>query len=127
MREPVLSPMALCARKNPIPGAPCATPSASEKIDKPRTAKGKSQLAADKSQNGKRRMAYRDKRDLELLPSKIEMLEAEIGKLHAAIAEPRFYSRPANEIAREQINLKELTQQLAAAYKRWEELELLAD
>jgi ATP-binding cassette subfamily F protein uup len=100
---------------------------ASEKVDKPKPAKGKSQPATDKSQNGKRRMPYREKRDLELLPSKIETLETEIGKLHATIADPKFYSRPANEIAREQINLKELTQQLAAAYKRWEELESLGD
>jgi ATP-binding cassette subfamily F protein uup len=104
-----------------------SAPTASDKVDKSRPAKGKSQPAAEKSPNGKRRLAYREKRDLELLPSKIETLEAEIGKLHATIAEPKFYSRPANEIAREQINLKELTQQLAAAYKRWEELESLVN
>jgi ATP-binding cassette subfamily F protein uup len=100
---------------------------ASEKTAKPAPTPSKPQASSVKKQTGKRRLAYGEKRDLESLPAKIETLEAEIGKLHAIMAEPKFYSRPANEIAREQMNLKELTQQLAAAYRRWEELEAIAD
>jgi ATP-binding cassette subfamily F protein uup len=97
------------------------------KGDKPTPAKSRPQPTSNKSQSAKRRLAYHEKRDLELLPRKIETLEAEIGKLHAIMADPKFYSRPSSEIAREQMNLKELTQQLTAAFQRWEELEAFAD
>jgi ATP-binding cassette subfamily F protein uup len=103
-----------------------------EPVDQPRPlkpagAKSKPQPSADKLHTGKRRLAYHEKRDLELLPAKIESLEAEISKLHAILADPKFYTRPANEIAGEQLNLKELSQQLNAAYQRWEELESVAE
>jgi ATP-binding cassette subfamily F protein uup len=97
------------------------------KGDKPTLAKCRPQATSNKTQSSKRRLAYHEKRDLESLPRKIETLETEIGKLHATMADPKFYSRPSNEIAREQKNLKNLTQQLTAAFQRWEELESLAD
>jgi ATP-binding cassette subfamily F protein uup len=100
---------------------------AAAKFDKPTPAKSRPQATSNKSQSAKRRLAYHEKRDLESLPQKIEKLETEIGKLHATMADPKFYTRPSNEIAREQLNLKELTQQLTAAFQRWEELEALAD
>jgi ATP-binding cassette subfamily F protein uup len=97
------------------------------KASKASGGKSRPQPTPSKPQTGKRRLAYHEKRDLESLPSKIETLEKEIGKLHEAMADPKFYSRPSNEIAREQLNLNELTQQLAAAFQRWEELEALVD
>jgi ABC transport system ATP-binding/permease protein len=75
----------------------------------------------------KRRLAYNEKRELESLPSTIETLDAEIAELHEVMARPEFYKQSPIEIARQQARLKELSQQLAAAYKRWEELETLAD
>src|SRR5882757_7478570 len=97
------------------------------KGDKSVSGKSRPQPTSNKAQSAKRRLAYHEKRDLESLPRKIETLEAEIGKLHAIMADPKFYSRPSSEIAREQKNLKELTQQLTAAFQRWEELEALTD
>jgi ATP-binding cassette subfamily F protein uup len=107
-------------RQRPEPAEP-------SKPAKSTSTKNKTQPAADKPQTGKRRLAYHEKRDLELLPAKIESLEAEINKLHAILADPKFYTRPSAEIAREQLNLKELGQRLNAAYERWEELESLAE
>src|SRR4051794_1956808 len=46
---------------------------------------------------GKKRLAYREKRDLELLPGKIENMEAEIAKLHTAMAQPEYFSQPPAE------------------------------
>jgi ABC transport system ATP-binding/permease protein len=43
------------------------------------------------------------------------------------VSQPEFYKQPASEIARKQTQLKQLEEQLAAAYGRWEELEQLAD
>jgi ATP-binding cassette subfamily F protein uup len=97
------------------------------KVDKSSSAKSRPQATSNKAQSGKRRLAYHEKRDLESLPQKIESLETEIGKLHTTMADPKFYSRPSSEIAREQKSLKELSQQLAETFQRWEELEALAD
>jgi len=57
------------------------------------------------------------------LPQQIEQLEAEIGELHQAMAEPAFYQQPAETIAATQQQLKQRETALAAAYARWETLE----
>ncbi|MCH2594973.1 MAG: ATP-binding cassette domain-containing protein [Pirellulales bacterium] len=79
------------------------------------------------STSNKRKLSYKDKRELEMLPAKIEMLEAETSKLHQAMAVPEYYKRPPEQIATEQKRLKEIEQQLSDSYQRWEELEESAD
>jgi ATP-binding cassette subfamily F protein uup len=79
------------------------------------------------SASSKRRLAYHEKRELELLPARIEEIDAELAELHAVMAQPEFYMQPATEIASKQLRLRELEQQSAAAYQRWEELEQIAD
>jgi ATP-binding cassette subfamily F protein uup len=82
---------------------------------------------AAKRQPDKPRLAYKDKRELESLPSKIETLDAQIAELHELMANADFFRRPPAEIARQSTLLNELEQQLRDAYTRWEELEKLAD
>jgi ATP-binding cassette subfamily F protein uup len=81
----------------------------------------------DELRPNKRRLAYHEKRELETLPATIEELDAKIEELHCVVAQPDFYKQPSIEVARQQALLKNLHQQLAAAYERWEELERLAD
>jgi ATP-binding cassette subfamily F protein uup len=81
----------------------------------------------DEPQSRKRRLSYQEKRELESLPAKIESLDAELAELHANMAQPKFYKQHPSEIAREQDRLKDLQKQLAAAYQRWEELEMPAE
>jgi ABC transport system ATP-binding/permease protein len=95
--------------------------------DKPAPTKEKLQSSSDRPQTNKRRLAFREKRELESLPATIEALDAEIAELHATMAKPEFYKQHSSEIARERAHLKELEQQLAAVYRRWEELEHLED
>ena len=47
----------------------------------------------------------------------------DIAAIHELMAQPEFYQKPGDEIAAQQAKLKELDEQLAAAYERWEELE----
>jgi ATP-binding cassette subfamily F protein uup len=75
----------------------------------------------------RRRLSYREQQELKQLPASIEELESAIAALHEALAEPDFYTRPGEEIARETARLKQLDDQLAAAYMRWEALEERAD
>jgi ATP-binding cassette subfamily F protein uup len=89
--------------------------------------KVKPQPDMDQQTSRKRRLAYHEKRELESLPAKIESLDAEIAELHLVVSQPEFYKQASSEIARKQTQLKQLEEQLAAAYHRWEELEQLAD
>jgi ABC transport system ATP-binding/permease protein len=74
---------------------------------------------------GPRKLSFKERRDLETLPMAIEEFEAEIAELHRQMAEPQYYQQPGERIAAEQLRLKQLEEQLAAAYQRWEELEPL--
>jgi ABC transport system ATP-binding/permease protein len=65
------------------------------------------------------------KRELAELPLKIEKLEADIHALAAAMADPSFYQQDSAEITRMVNQLKEMQDELAQAYHRWEELEKL--
>ncbi|ADH87090.1 ATP-binding cassette domain-containing protein [Desulfurivibrio alkaliphilus] len=68
-------------------------------------------------------LSFTEKHELAELPAKLEALEAEQEELSAALAEPDFYRRPAEEITDHQQRLQALQEKLEAAYQRWEELE----
>ena len=68
-------------------------------------------------------MTYKEQRELEALPQRIEALEAELGQLHQRMADPAFYRKAPAEIIRVKSRLQSLQSELAEAYRRWEELE----
>ncbi|MDF2867388.1 MAG: transporter ATPase [Gammaproteobacteria bacterium] len=70
-----------------------------------------------------RKLSFKDKRELEELPKRLEQLETEQQQLLQQIADPNFYKKSADEITKANNRLTELEQQVAALYKRWEELE----
>jgi ATP-binding cassette subfamily F protein uup len=77
-----------------------------------------------------RRLSYKEQRELEAqkqeladLPARIEALEAEQHRLTEAMSSPAFYQRDPAEITRAANHQKELEDELARAYQRWEELE----
>jgi ABC transport system ATP-binding/permease protein len=70
-----------------------------------------------------RRLTYKEQRELEALPERIETLEAELGELHQLTADPGFYRKPPAEIVRVKGRLDALEKEVASAYRRWEELE----
>jgi ATP-binding cassette subfamily F protein uup len=91
-----------------------------------------SPAAAAPVETGPKRMTYKEQRALEALrqelaglPGRIEALEAEQHRLSAAMSDPAFYQRDSSEIAATVSHLKELEEELAQAYQRWEELENL--
>ena len=75
------------------------------------------------AQPTKRKLAYKEKRELETLPKTIEQLESAAAELHQVMAEPEFYKKPSEQIAARQAKLNEIEQKLAVAYARWEDLE----
>ena len=68
-------------------------------------------------------MTYKEQRELEALPQRIEALEAELGELHQLTADPAFYRKTPAEIIRVKGRLESLQSEVAEAYRRWEELD----
>ncbi|HBV65532.1 MAG TPA: ABC transporter ATP-binding protein [Rhodopirellula sp.] len=86
-------------------------------IDKTKTEKVKAASAEIK------KLSYKQKRELEQLPGKIEEMELAIAALHQAMAATDYYQKPADAIAAEAAQLKQLEGELAEAYSRWEQLD----
>ncbi|WP_448135696.1 ATP-binding cassette domain-containing protein [Stenotrophomonas rhizophila] len=71
----------------------------------------------------KRKLSYKDARELEQLPLKIETLEKDVEGLTAAMNDPAFYQRSAADMAAHNAKLAKVQAELDAAYARWEELD----
>lgn len=76
-----------------------------------------------KSKTKSSKLSYKDQRELDNLPKRIEELDAELASAHAAVADPAFYQQDGAAIAEANKRLQELEQELEQAYARWEELE----
>ena len=70
-----------------------------------------------------RKLSYKDKRELEQLPGRIESLEAKIASMHERMGDPKYYQQDRQKIASDAVQLKEFEQQLEQAYALWEKLE----
>jgi ATP-binding cassette subfamily F protein uup len=70
-----------------------------------------------------RKLTYKEQRELEALPGKIEALEAEQSELHARMGDGDFYRQSSDEITGTMKRLESLEQELEASYLRWQELE----
>ncbi len=81
-----------------------------EKKHKPRSQKPK-------------KLSYKEQKELESLPLRIEELETEQAKLHEEMIRPAFYKQDAAEIAKVADRTKQIEEELTTAYARWEQLE----
>ena len=73
--------------------------------------------------DGPRKLSYKEERELETLPERIEALEAEQTELHAGMADPAFYQKDGAVIARAKERLETIEEELLHAYARWEALD----
>ncbi|WP_242107930.1 ATP-binding cassette domain-containing protein [Luteimonas aquatica] len=71
----------------------------------------------------KRKLSYKDARELEQLPARIEALEARLAALTGAMQEPGYYERDHAAVAAQTAELSQTQDELDAAYARWEFLE----
>ena len=71
----------------------------------------------------KRKLAYKEARELEQLPKTIEKLESDVEGLTSAMNDPAFYTRSSAEVTAHTQQLAKVQAELDAAYARWEELE----
>jgi ATP-binding cassette subfamily F protein uup len=68
-------------------------------------------------------LSYKETQEADALPAKIEALEREQAELEATLADPTFYATRRSEAPALTARLQALTEEVANAYTRWEELE----
>ena len=73
--------------------------------------------------NKPRKLSYKEQRELEALPEKIENLETEQEELQQLTSEGDFYQQDQQTIAETMERLKTVNEELDQAYTRWAELE----
>ncbi len=76
-------------------------------------------------QDKPKKLSFKEEKELEGLPGRIEKLEGDIEVLTAAMAEPDFYQQSKTLIAERQDALTQMQTDLNDAYARWEMLESL--
>jgi ATP-binding cassette subfamily F protein uup len=72
-----------------------------------------------------RKLTFKEQKELDELPKRLEELETEQRKLQADLADPAFYRDSGNKVAGATARLENVEKEQAAAFKRWEELEAL--
>ena len=92
--------------------APTQTPAIQPKPDKHRPPRA-----------AKKKLSYKEQRELQALPEKIEQLEAEQTQLHQQLANPKLYQHNGGQVGPLKARLSVVEQELEAAFARWEALE----
>ena len=71
----------------------------------------------------KRKLSYKDARELDQLPLRIETLEKRIAEITELMSSTKFYEQDNAAITATTAELSDRQRELQAVYKRWEELE----
>ena len=79
--------------------------------------------AAESAAPAKRKLSYKDQRELEQLPARIEQLENAVAELGAAMNEAAFFQQAPTAIVAANQRLATVQAELEQAYARWSELE----
>ena len=73
--------------------------------------------------SGASKLSFKEQKELEKLPARIEGLEAEQQQLNDAVAAPGFYKEGAEQIHQTLARLEQIQEALLDAYARWDELD----
>jgi ATP-binding cassette subfamily F protein uup len=95
--------------------------------DKKEPVRGRPSVKRREKKDQPRKLTFREGKELEALPGRIERLEQEQKGLYEQMATPVFYRSPGDEISRARARVEELRQELEGAYERWEELESIRE
>jgi ATP-binding cassette subfamily F protein uup len=72
---------------------------------------------------GRRKISFKEQREVEALPEQIERLENEQQNLYARLADPVLYKEGGAGVVQAKARLETIEQELPQLYARWEELE----
>lgn len=98
-------------RQRQVPAKDSATKSSEKPLEKARP------------KASRKKLSYKDQRELETLPKTIESLEQRMEEIQEKLGNPDFYRDNADEVAAVTAEQQEIEQALEQAYQRWEELE----
>jgi len=91
-----------------------------------RTAAAVAVPVKSRSSEKRRRLSYKEQRELDELPAKIEALEAEQVELHARMGSGDFYRQSSDKIAAAVERLEAVKCELELHYERWQILDSIA-
>jgi ATP-binding cassette subfamily F protein uup len=83
-------------------------------------------LQRNNANNKPRKLSFKETRELEALPARIEALESEHAQLVEKMSDPEFYKGDAAQSVAVNARLQELEAAQSAAFARWEELDAVA-
>jgi len=86
-------------------------------IDKPK----------DQPKKSKAKLSYKDQRELDMLPQKMEKLAAEKEKLESEMADPDLFGKNPDKFQKASDRLKAVQDELDQCEERWLELEMLQE
>ena len=92
---------------------------------KPEKAKVETDKKVVKTNNVKKKLSYKDARELESLPKLIEDLENELEELQTQVNSAEFFKQDSEFTTKQLNQLADLESKLETAYSRWEELEAI--
>jgi ATP-binding cassette subfamily F protein uup len=87
----------------------------------------KAKETADRPAAPRKKLSYKDQRDLDLLPGQIAATESKIAALEAALADPELFARDAAAFNKKAADLTRLQEEKDALETRWLELEILQE
>lgn len=90
-------------------------------------AKSTTSSTKTESSNTSKKLSFKEQRELEELPKKIEALEILQAELGARMAMADFYKQDAAEITKTTARVKQIEAELETAFMRWSELENKGD
>lgn len=73
--------------------------------------------------DSRKKLSYKEQRELDALPAEIERLEQQIRQLEQQMGQPEFYQQDKQVISDTVASLETVQQQLTEAYQRWELLD----
>ena len=111
------TPPGAAARATPVRAAP------GRGVTGPGTAPANS--AAARGPPKPRKRSYKEQRELDAIPGRIQLLEAEQQELQALLSDPELFRQGSGEANTSLERLQRLTAELEAAYTRWDALESL--
>jgi ATP-binding cassette subfamily F protein uup len=79
--------------------------------------------AAESAAPPRQRLSYKEQREFDALPARIEELEATKAELDAQVADPSFYAQDRDAVREALARVSQLAAEIDAAYARWAELE----
>ena len=91
--------------------------------DKPDAAKKAAASAKPVETAKAKKLSYKDQRELDTLPARIEALEIELEDLQGALGDPELYRTSPEKVTELGARMQQVEQELAQAYQRWEALE----